>query len=330
MRATSGAVIPPLDWPALVDEALRRRRAERLTQKEHAALAGVSVPTVIAFDRKETTLSLAKAFAILDIVGLVAARTDADPQDAFATAAERRWQELTGGLPADSPIRMPHGHYAVDYAIAGASAGSARALLDALRRADRGHTGWPPFWVPTRGAIAPYPVEDGIECWLGRDTERDDRDAAHNDFWCATRDARLYLRRGYREDSTDVLPPAAVFDLTLPVWRAGEALLHAHHLAEALGAPAGAEVRLRVRCAGLAGRELKSWANPYRDVPGIHRCRTGEASHAVSCPAGAIADRLPELVHALLAPVYERFDFYALPPELVTEELARLRSVPRR
>ena len=56
--------IGPLNWRALVDEALRRRKAEKLTQREHAALASVSIPTIVAFDRGERTLSLAKAFDI--------------------------------------------------------------------------------------------------------------------------------------------------------------------------------------------------------------------------------------------------------------------------
>ncbi len=317
----------PLDWPGLVEEALRRRRAEGLTQKEHAALAGVSVPTLIAFDRGQTTLSLAKAIAILKVVGLIAERGPADAQDAFVAAAEARWAELTADLPDADPARMPHGHYDFDYVIAGARVTTGKTLLEALRQADRKYTGWPPFWVPNRQDIAPYPVEDGVECWLGRpDAERAFDDAAHNDFWRAALDVRLYLRRGYREDSVDVLAPATVFDLTLPVWRAGEVLLHARHLAAALKAGDDAEIRLRVRYAGLAGRELKPWANPYREVFDDHRARTDAAEGAVVCPAGAIEDRLPALVQALLAPLYERFDFFELPAGLVEEELARLRK----
>ncbi len=60
----------PLDWCQLVDEAIRRRKAEKLTQKEHAPLASVSIPMIVAFDRGEITLSLAKAFDILRVVGL--------------------------------------------------------------------------------------------------------------------------------------------------------------------------------------------------------------------------------------------------------------------
>jgi DNA-binding NtrC family response regulator len=40
----------PLDWRRLVAEAIRRRKAEKLTQREHAALTSVSVPTIVSFD----------------------------------------------------------------------------------------------------------------------------------------------------------------------------------------------------------------------------------------------------------------------------------------
>lgn len=63
--------IAPLAWQRYVEEALRRRKAEGLTQKHHSALAGVSHPTMAAFERGETTLTLAKALDILRVVGLV-------------------------------------------------------------------------------------------------------------------------------------------------------------------------------------------------------------------------------------------------------------------
>jgi len=41
--------ITPLNW-TLVTEAIRRRKAEKLTEREHAALASVSIPTTVAFE----------------------------------------------------------------------------------------------------------------------------------------------------------------------------------------------------------------------------------------------------------------------------------------
>jgi transcriptional regulator with XRE-family HTH domain len=118
MSTTSGG-IGPLNWPGLVTEAIRRRKAEKLTQKEHAALASVSVPTIIAFDRGERTLSLTKAIDILRVVGLVDEPSNAGSQEIFVQQAFTRWRELIADLPKNSPGRFPAGWYRIDYALDG-------------------------------------------------------------------------------------------------------------------------------------------------------------------------------------------------------------------
>lgn len=60
-----------LDWPGLVEEAIKRRRAQHLTQKQLAVLAGVSGPTVNRFERKRGNITLKSAFAILRLLGLL-------------------------------------------------------------------------------------------------------------------------------------------------------------------------------------------------------------------------------------------------------------------
>jgi len=321
-------MIEPFDWPALVDEALNRRREEGLTQREHAALAGVSIPTLIAFDRKQTRLSLHKAMDILRVVGLVAKPTSLSSHGAFIKAAEKRWKELIQDLPEDSPSRQPHGSYAITYELSDVFLRSVRELQEHLKSAaSHKYTGWPPFWVPTRKAIAPYPFDGGIECWLGQpDTERAFDDAAHSDYWRASLEGRMYLRRGYQEDAVDMVSPATIFDLTLPIWRTGEALLHAYHFAESIDAPETSEIYFSVRYSGLAGRELKAWANPYREVFGDHRYRIGDAQNSIVCRVSSIDENLPSLIHELLAPIYEGFDFFDLKLQLVEEELAKMRK----
>jgi transcriptional regulator with XRE-family HTH domain len=88
-----------VNWRELVAETIRRRKAERMTQREHAALASVSVPTIVAFDRGERTLSLAKAFDILRVVGLLEEPTHEGAQEAFVQEAFTRWRDLTAKLP---------------------------------------------------------------------------------------------------------------------------------------------------------------------------------------------------------------------------------------
>ncbi len=59
-----------LDWPSFVEEAIKRRKAQKLTQKQLAVLADVSGPTVNRFEQKKTNITLASALKILHCLGL--------------------------------------------------------------------------------------------------------------------------------------------------------------------------------------------------------------------------------------------------------------------
>lgn len=317
----------PLNWPALVAEAKRRRRAEGLTQKHHAALAGVSAPTMGAFDRGATTLTLARAFDILRVVGLMAEETPASAQDAFVAAALARWHQLVESLPADAPARHPHGNFAADYRIVGGIAEPTVAQLAGMLRRDMPRlTGWPVFWWPTKDSIAPHPRDGLIECWLAPEQDRAFDDAAHSDFWRVSVEGRAFLLRGYQEDSTDQVRPGTIFDLTLPVWRCGEIVRHAARLAEKLTADASSAITVRVVYRGLVGRRLASWAAAARTMPLLdgHICRVDEIVVEVETSRDEAGRDLPGVLHRLLTPLYERFDFYRLPLSLVEQEVAQL------
>ncbi len=60
-----------LDWTALVEEAIKRRKESRLTQQQVAVLAGVSKPTVVRFEKREQNITLSSAFAILKLFSLL-------------------------------------------------------------------------------------------------------------------------------------------------------------------------------------------------------------------------------------------------------------------
>ena len=59
-----------LNWSALVEEAVRRRHRMNLTQKQLAALAEVSTPTVSRFEQNAKDIQLSSALAILDVLGM--------------------------------------------------------------------------------------------------------------------------------------------------------------------------------------------------------------------------------------------------------------------
>src|SRR4029077_14487011 len=59
-----------LNWPVLVEEAVRRRRRMNLTQKQLASLAKVSTPTISRFEQDDSNLQLSSVLSILGVLGM--------------------------------------------------------------------------------------------------------------------------------------------------------------------------------------------------------------------------------------------------------------------
>ncbi|PPD06780.1 MAG: transcriptional regulator [Hyphomicrobium sp.] len=323
----------PIDWQAVVDEALRRRKVEKLTQREHAALASVSIPTIAAFDRGERTLTLAKAFDILRVVGLVAESPHDGVQENFVREAFKRWRTLTGKLQPDSPARFPLGWYRIDYAIEGEfEHPDLTELHKVIQKSVIRHTGWPMFMSMTREEFAPREIDGVLEAWLKpreAGVDRFSEDAAHCDFWRAAPSGRFFLIRGYQEDSQDAVPPGTIFDTTLPIWRLGEALLHAAHVASHLRGKQSVDltVRLRALYSGLQGRQLRSLrASPFDFFLESTPARSGEAMLETALPVSAIEHDLASVVYPLAASLYERFGIPQLGHDFVRVEIDRFRK----
>lgn len=258
----------------------------------------------------------------------VAAPAEGARLDEWSARCLARWHALVDALPADDPRRCPRGHHWFAYEIRGDfRRPSAPELLDTLSRSTVRHTGWPPWWVPTRPGIVPYGKDGVVECWLGRDEDRG-TDAAHADFWRVSPDGLAFLLRGYEEDGPDAeqrgFTPGAAFDLTIPVWRVGEALLSAERFAANLGAE-GAAIAFRARYEGLSGRELSVLARDRLLYDGRISHEEGVTLDTI-VPAASISPNLVEVVHPLLEPLYALFGFYQLPLDLVRGELTKLRS----
>lgn len=321
-----------LSWPALVAEALRRRKAERMTQKEHAALADVSIPTIVAFDKGERTLSLNKAFDILRVVGLIEEPVAENAQDVFVRQAFERWQTLTDELPAQSPGRLPYGRYQIDYALGGdLKRIETRELAAELQQAITRATAWPMFRAPSRPGLLRQEPSGIIENWFPLNEDSLDVSfhdvPARYDFWRASSAGQLLFIRGYHEDSQETFSPGVIFDSVLPLWLLGGALLNASRFASLLseeGAPI--TVRLRALYTGLTGRTLRSWANPMSGdlFLSSHPSRNDEAHLAITVAANDIERNLAWHVVALAAPLFERFGVTGLSVDGVSAELTRM------
>lgn len=320
--------ITAIDWRGLVEEALRRRKAEKMTQKEHAALAGVSIPTIVAFDRGERTLTLAKTFDILRVVGLVEEQGEDGAQDIFVQEAFQRWRDLTAKLPENSPGRMPHGFYRIDYWLEGDLKDiELPELYRLMKKAEIKNTGWPMFVTMTRPEFEPQEVDGVLESWIkpgDAGVERMIHGAAHCDFWRAAPSGRLMLIRGYREDSEETFPPASILDMTLPVWTLGEGLFHAARLAKLMKRKDGEiTVHFRVLYAGLGGRLLRSWTRPLQgrlDMVAA-AAKSDEAMLEATVPADRIEADLAACVYPLVASLFERFGVSKLSPDYVKGEI---------
>lgn len=321
----------PIDWRATVDEAIRRRKEEGLSQRSLASLAGVSLPTVNAFEQGQINLRFERVVAILEAINLFIRPADQDSFESFLHDSRRRWEELVGDLPKDHPSRQPHGHSEQAYTIIGLEnvppAGQLREILSTIPKS----SGWTPFWVPTRPELRPI-IEDGaLECWLGRpETDRHFGDAAHSDFWRVSRDPFAYLQRGYQEDGPDNLEPGTIFDVTLPIWRTAELFLHAANFARLLDANDETEIRFSARYTGLEGRTLITWAKPLlQDVIDERlRARSSKVELGLEARLIDLENKLEEAVGEFVEPLYERFDGYRPSPNLIANQIAELRRQP--
>ncbi|MAL79931.1 MAG: hypothetical protein CMN55_12600 [Sneathiella sp.] len=256
--------------------------------------------------------------------------TEPDKLEEWIDKSFERWSDLTEPLPANVGARFTHGFYRIAYKIEGQNRQLDTAEIpEVLRNSVVHHTGWPPFWYPLRRGIAPYLIDGAVECWLGSDDEApiEQRDAAHSDFWRIHPEGLAFLLRGFQEDGMEdqrAIPVGTAFDLTLPVWRVGETLLHASSLAAGLFEGPTA-IRFVVTYEGLAGRSLISVGN-RRNIREGRVAQQNSITLTTHIDAQAIDTNLPEIVRPLLSPLYALFDFFELPMQLVVDELARMRG----
>ena len=192
------------------------------------------------------------------------------------------------------------------------------ALQTMMREVEGHETGWP-VWLTlsNRPEMRPRPVDGVLECWLDQTQDKD--------FWRADPQGRMFLIRRLQEDTREIngAQPGTIFELTLPIWRTGECLLHAFRLASRLEAE---HVALQMTWTGLANRTLTAWASPERWLEPSRVCMTDTVRSRIAVDAETISDTLPELVRSLVQPLYEQFDLFEPPADIYAVEMERLRS----
>lgn len=326
----SEAPISSQDWDELLGRCIQNRRDE-LIDRMRDLLSGLVPSSSAPLPPTEPFEAPAPALAAPSMATTPIPLAP-DSLALWIDASRARWEELSEKLPPSSGPRMPHGRFTAAYQVLGKRKAITLAKLpEVLRASVVRHSGWPPFWMPSRPGIAPYAMGDCVECWIGGDptTPPSERDAAHADFWRVSVDGLAYLLRGFQEDGMDGKParghaPKSVLDLTIPVWRAGECLLQAQKLAQNLfDEPSSVSFTLRYE--GLAGRELVS-LNGRRVIFEGHIAKQDTITLHTEVDTAVIGSSLPEIIHPLLSPLYALFDFFDLPKSLVDAELQKLRN----
>ena len=254
----------------------------------------------------------------------------------YCTAAYDCWEELVSSEADHSPAKFPHGYYEMAFSLVGATPANnlheLRNRLSAAQQADL--SGWPPFLNLQFPGRNQYAHGNVVEAWAGRPDQNNQTpgDPHRCDFWRVSLDGRLYTIRGYLEDGRDNRDndPGRVFYTTLPIRRVGEGLLFANRFAETFEKVD--QIALHCRFTGLKDRclALAPWQFPL-DYSLVLRERVYSSSGDEVTLTGQVTpqqvqDNLAEILHPLLQQLYEQFNFFTLPFDLVAQELQQMRS----
>ena len=253
-----------------------------------------------------------------------------DELRAYCDEARKHWKELVAKEPKNSPARFPYGYYEMGFFLVGAQPSNSLTEIKNRLAIARNIllTGWPPFSEKYSGWTT-RPYETFVETWNGQFGHGDsmEREPEFCDFWRVSIDGKLYTIRAYLEDGLqriprdERIPGGKVFDVTLPVWKIAEGLLFASRFAETFHGVAA--IAIQCRFTGLEGRRL-TCINGRRLLPNSYVSDTAEIMLTRQVTPKQVRDNLAEILHPLLLPLYEHFQFFQLPFDLVQEELAKL------
>ena len=238
----------------------------------------------------------------------------------FCDSAFSRWQELIKDLPEQAPQRFPHGFYEMGFALQGAnsvdSLETLRQRLDIARQIKM--TGGSLF--ESQGKLYPF-SQKIIEAWPGSPSIYVPEPGFWN-FWRVSCDGKLYTLTGYQEDQWHPLGPGECIEITMPVWRVGEAAYFVERFCAEF--PKVENVSIYLKFSGLEERKLTSVNGQYWIYDKVSRAPEVKSECTVS--VNQLQNNMVEVIHKLLKPVYEIFQFTQVPLDLVDKELSKLRK----
>ena len=276
--------------------------------------------------QRDDMLDAIRAIVTGRVEAAAAAPGVVDKFSAFIRGAQGRWNQLVAEVPAEMPSSLPSGHCQIALSLVDGE--HAPSLIELNRRLAAARriklTGWDPFIVVPVPGWEPYAYEDFVEAWVGRpiDEHAMNQEPAHCDFWRVSRVGQLYMIRGYKEDQIEGLQPGTRMDISTPIWRIAETLLFGSRLAEAFDGTT--QILIWSQFSGLQGRALTN-SHGRHLLLDDRVSRTDVITLEGRAEPAQIQANLAEVLLPLLAPLYERFDFFDLPGRLVDEEVNHLR-----
>ncbi|MEX0921426.1 MAG: ATP-binding protein [Rhodovibrionaceae bacterium] len=233
------------------------------------------------------------------------------------------WKQRIEPLQEEDARRLRNGFWTFSFSITPFDRPALVELNEGLEREMPSISGWPPFTYIHREPLRPHPRGDVIEAWLAEphDAETLVEQHDHHDYWRVSRSGMGFLLRPMQEDSPHYLanmrprPEGPHFDWIIPIYRAVELLKFVESFAQKFSTE-NAEYNVILKYYGMAGRTLQQHNFRYLVRDGA-RCTEDEVESRLSGTVAEISFSLEERVHALMAPIYEQFEFTSLAKTLV-------------
>lgn len=326
--------IEPLNWRGLVAEAMKRRKQEKLTQKEHALIAGVSVPTMLEFERGSTTLTLQKIMDILSVVGLVSKEGAIDSLEKFYEAAESRWFEKVKLKPKECgnqefwDIVFRHSFGLCTYTFEVLAEESIKIkpekMIETMSSIHPIRYDWRsvPFYIYINNPqLKPYLIEDRIIEHHFRREQIESNDTNDTSFWWASASGLFHFHRGYVEDNlkNGTLQQGRYIYRGEPIYSAIQMIDYASKIAQKLTQDSSAKIALKVTYSGLNGRQLRFEENSFE----TYISKQNYYSSKIEFDSKTINEKsdgkehLANLVLELLGNLFLQFDFYRIDKEYI-------------
>lgn len=307
--------IDTLCWRDLVKETLQRRKQEGMTQREHAALADVSIPTMAAFENEEKTLSIQNATKIMNAVSLFNDPSPLDFQNMFIDEALQDWQRIyKSSLP----------FYQLSY-----------ELMGDLKSIERWQLKQNLIKTVSYSKISPFYCPDKYTTTTETDEIIHYSDINTKHYWKASTEGRFSVIRPYEEDFQETIVPGTIFDSIMPIWRMTEVLLHAKEMAHMMKKKEDSEIAVNFKATyrGLDNRILFPRSAP--DIQSLFNLsgrysRMSTINLDISLISHEISKKLVPTLQILTQKIYDEFGIKKIPDGVIETIVERVLAYPER